>query len=117
MKHTAICSLYAFALADVDNVERWLRIAALMLPIIVGVVQMLRRPPRREPKPRRQPKVTHSVLPLFVFAAAVTLFSGCAPATTDMVVRALGSDTNSVSVHVSSVWGQVDVRRNVPEPR
>lgn len=114
MKHTAIVSLYAFALADLSQIESALRVVALLMPMLVGIVQMLRRPPRREPKPRRAPAVSRSVLPALACVALVGALTGCAPATTSSIVRALGADTNSVSVHVTTVWGTVDVRRNVP---
>lgn len=112
MKHTALASLYAFALADVDSVEHWAKIVALLAPVIVGVVQMLRRPPRREPKTRRNPTVTRSVLSLVVAIVAVSALQGCAKDRVSSIVRALGSDTNAVTVKVVSPWGTVDVRRN-----
>lgn len=117
MKHTAIASLLGVAIADLTTLETWVKVAALLAPLIVGVVQALRRPPRREPRARRKPPFRPSGLPMVAGLVALVALCGCAPATTSSIVRALGSDTNAVSVHVSSVWGTVDVRRNVPEPR
>lgn len=53
MKYTALCSLYAVALADLSSVEQGLRIAALVAPLVVAIVHAIRRPPRRSQKPRR----------------------------------------------------------------
>lgn len=117
MKLTAITSLLAVGVADLTNVIDLLKVLALLVPLIVGAVQSLRRPPRREPKPRRKPLVHPSVLPLMALLAALVCCAGCAPATNSSIVRALSSDTNAVSVHVSTVWGTVDVRRNAPQPR
>lgn len=117
MKHTALASLAAIAVVDLTHVIELLKVVALLVPIVVGTIQTLRRPPRREPKPRRKPLVRPSVLPAVAVAVALLFATGCAPATTSSIVRALGADTNSVSVHVVTPWGSVDVRRNVPEPR
>jgi hypothetical protein len=53
MKIVALTALYGFALASLDRVEQAVRIAALLVPIVVGIVQLLRRPPRRKSRSRR----------------------------------------------------------------
>jgi hypothetical protein len=114
MKHTAIASLVCLAVEDLPAHVDWYKVAALLIPLIVGVVQALRRPPRREPKPRRVPTVSRSVLPLafglFVLACSV----GCVFERPSSIVRALGSNTNRLDVSIRSPWGTVDVRRNDP---
>lgn len=113
MKHTALTSLYALALADLAGTEQVLRIAALLAPIVVAIVQAFRRPPRREP--RR----TRSKLPIVLVAALLTsivvLGSGCVKSSMAELVRAMGSDTNAVTIDVRSPWGTVEVRRNAPQ--
>jgi uncharacterized BrkB/YihY/UPF0761 family membrane protein len=110
MKITALFSLYSLAVVDAATLEQWLRFAALLAPIIVGIVHCLRRPPRREPKR------TRSKLPLAVMAAAVVVAlctgTGCMKSSLAQLVQAMGSDTNAVSIDVRSPWGSVNVRRN-----
>lgn len=114
MKHTALVSLYSFALADLTQVNELLRLLVLLTPLIVGVVQALRRPPRREPKPRRKSTAPRVLVPAVAIVVALMLLNGCAFERPSRIVRALSSDTNAVSVSVRSPWGTVDVRRNVP---
>lgn len=115
MKTTAIASLIAIAAIDLARLEQILRIAAYLMPIVVGVVHALRRPPRRESKPRR----TQSTLPLAVAGCALALLfgSGCVKSSMAELVRAVGSDTNAVSISVRSPWGTVEVHRNDPASR
>ena len=47
-----------------------------------------------------------------VFAVALCS-TGCATSGPS-IIKALAADTNSVSVHVSTPWGTLDVRRNMP---
>lgn len=116
MKTTALVALYSFAAVDLTRAEQWLKIVLLLVPVVVGAVQALRRPPRRESKPRRKPIVRPSVLPLAFGTVACFCLMGCAKDRVSSIVQALGSDTNAVSVRVVSPWGQVDVRRNAPMP-
>lgn len=117
MKQTAIASLIAVAAQDLPSHIDLYKVAALLVPLIVGVIQALRRPPRREPKPRRQPIVSRSVLPLVFGLVALALFAGCKLIDVPRTVEALGRNTNAVTVHVQSAFGSVDVRRNAPEGR
>lgn len=112
MKNTALLSLFAFAFSDLAKVEILLRILVLLVPIAVGIVQAVRRPPRRENRTKR----TQSKLPLGIAACALCLLfgSGCVKSSMAELVRAMGSDTNAVSISVRSPWGTVDVRRNAP---
>lgn len=45
---------------------------------------------------------------------ALSIFSGCT--SLPAAVRALGSDTNSISMDVSTPWGSGHFRRNMPAP-
>jgi hypothetical protein len=112
MKQTSLACLFAFAFSDLSKVEIVLRIVVLCMPILLGIVQAIRRPPRRESTARRRP----SSLPVIVAAGLIAsvLVSGCSSTNVTQLVRALGSDTNAVSISVRSPWGTVDVRRNVP---
>lgn len=112
MKHTIIATVFGLAVADFTTAEQWVKLAALLAPIVVGVIQALRRPPRREARPRRKPVVRPSVLPLVSTLVALALCAGCAKDKVSSIVSALGRDTNAVSVKVVSPWGTVDVRRN-----
>lgn len=112
MKNTAIASLLGLAVADLTTLEQWVKVAALLAPIVVGVIQALRRPPRREPRKPRKPVVRASTLPLLAVFVALALCAGCAKDRVSSIVTALGRDTNAVSVKVVSPWGTVDVRRN-----
>jgi hypothetical protein len=110
MKHTALFSLYGLALADLDRAEQWLRCLALLAPVVVAIVHCIRRPPRRQNKPKR----IQSKLPFVVAACGLALLvgSGCAKSTMADLVRAAGSDTNSVSISIRSPWGSAEFRRN-----
>lgn len=114
MKHTLVASLCAMAVADMTAIEQWMRIAALVAPLVVAIVHAIRRPPRREQKERRSVKRVASTLPLLMLAFA--LMPGCTSLDVARTVRALGSDTNAVSVQVRSPWGSIDVQRNVHAP-
>lgn len=116
MKHTALASLYSLAIADLTKAEQFVRLLVLLAPLIVGVIQALKRPPRREPKSRRKPPVGPSLLLAVVFVGACLGLTGCLFERPSAVVRALGSDTNSVWIHATSVYGQFDLRRNMPNP-
>lgn len=112
MKHTAIASLLGVAVADLTTAEQWVKLAALLAPIVVGVIQALRRPPRRPSRPRPKPAVRPSVLPVVFGLVALALAAGCAKDRVSSIVEAMGRDTNAVTVKVVSPWGTVDVRRN-----
>lgn len=115
MKTTALASLGAIALADLTHVVELLKVIALLVPIVVGAIQALRRPPRREPKPRRKPPTGATLLVTAALVGAFALCAGCKLIDVPRTVQALGSDTNVVTVHVQSAFGSVDVRRNAPE--
>ena len=116
MKHTALASLYSLAIADLTSVEQFARLLVLLAPLIVGVIQALRRPPRREPKARKVKTSGTRLLPVVALFVACLGCGGCLFERPSAVVRALGSDTNSVTIHVTTVYGQLDVRRNAPAP-
>lgn len=97
--------------ASVELAERWLRILALAMPIIVGIVHLIRRPARPRGKARRVP-IHFGALCL---GALLLGTSGCVSSSVPAVINALAADTNSVTVSVRSPWGSVDVRRNAPE--
>jgi hypothetical protein len=45
----------------------------------------------------------------------LALLSGCAPTNISSLMHEVSGDTNSFHISVSSVWGTVDVKRNMPE--
>jgi hypothetical protein len=114
MKATAVSSLFAIGIADLTGAAEWLKVVALLVPIVVGAIQALRRPPRREPKPRRKPRIGPTLLLAVALCVACQLLSGCLMERPSAIVRAMGSDTNSVWIHATSVYGQFDLRRNLP---
>src|SRR5690242_15807722 len=116
MKHTALASLYSLAIADLTKAEQVVRLLVLLAPLIVGVIQALKRPPRRDLKTRRKPPIGPTLLVAFVLIGACLGLTGCLFERPSAVVRALGADTNSVTIHVTTVYGQLDVRRNAPAP-
>jgi uncharacterized protein (UPF0371 family) len=108
MKNTALASLAALYVASLDHIVEIAKLVALLAPVVVGVIQALRRPPRREHKPK---KVKVNVLPP-VACALLLATAGCSTTNVSEMVKALGSDTNSVTISVRSPWGTVDVKRN-----
>jgi len=50
---------------------------------------------------------------LLILAAAVAL-TGCTGAGTSRIIAALGKDTNSVRVVVTTIYGNITVERNLP---
>lgn len=108
MKNTALASTLALFVVSFEKLELCLKLAALLMPIVVGLVQLARGSSRRR---RRCPKRFTSSLPVVLAGVfLVVCCSGCV--NTAAIVKELGRDTNSVSVSVRSPWGTVDVKRN-----
>lgn len=64
--------------------------------------------------PRSRRCFTLLVLSLLCATLAMALLPGCATGSAGGLVRALGADTNAVQVNVTSPWGTLEVRRNLP---
>jgi hypothetical protein len=69
---------------------------------------------KRLPPLSRQSR--RSLTALLLSALSASLALACLPGcqSTAGLVSALGADTNAVQVNVTSPWGTVEVRRNLP---
>lgn len=71
MKNTALASLGVLGVMDAAQIDFWGRLALYAVPVVVGVIQSLRKrkgqartaKARKASLTRREPKVTQSLLP------------------------------------------------------
>lgn len=98
----------AVAVDDMSTLHQWIKTAALLAPIIVGVVQALRKPKRKRPPSGR--RISKLPVPLLLLLALG--LSGCATGTVSSVIHELAGDTNKVHVTVQTPWGSVQADRN-----
>ncbi len=107
MRATYITSAVGL-LASLTDVEQWLRITVLILPLVVACVQVCARVRKRMKHKRHRRVVMISLSGLLVL-----LLQGCVtPSNLPQVIHELGQNTNTVSVSVRSPWGTIEFRRN-----